>query len=420
MRIVFIADIRSPISRSWISHFIDRGDEVHVVATYPCLPGLLDGANVIQLPIAFSKFARTGKDGGIKSKRWPLFNLSVSSLRSRSAFDLIIRAWTWLSPLEIHRHTRTLRGLLTDISPDVVHAMRIPFEGIIAAIASPDGMPLVTSVWGNDLDWIARQNPLVARQTRNVMRRTDGLHYDCFRDVHLAKGEWHFEEKKPTTVLPSSGGIKRSLFYPGETDSDIRQELRIPEDAFVVINPRGFRGYVHNETFFKAIPSVMRQIPNVVFLCSAMQNNSFAENWVRKLDIADAVRLLPTVPRDRMADLFRMAHVSVSPSVFDGTPNSLIESMACGCLPVAGDIESVREWIVDGENGLLCDPRDSDSVAKAIVRGLTDVELRDRSREINTRLVDERADYDKIMIEAEQFYVRVISARSPVLAACND
>src|SRR6185295_10078203 len=101
-------------------------------------------------------------------------------------------------------------------------------------------------------------------------------------------------------------------------------------------------------------------------------------------------------------------------------PNSLIESMACGCLPVAGDIESVREWIVDGENGLLCDPRDSDSVAKAIVRGLTDVELRDRSREINTRLVDERADYDKVMIEAEQFYVRVISARSPVLAACND
>ena len=416
MRIVFIADVRSPISRGWISYFIERGHEVHVIATYPCLPGLLSGANVTQLPIAFSKLARTGPDGGIKSKRSRLFNLSVGSLRSRSAFGLLIAAWTWISPLEIYRHTRTLRRLLTDISPDIVHAMRIPFEGIIASIATPNEMPLVTSVWGNDLDWIARQNPLVARQTRRVMRRTDGLHCDCFRDVRLAKREWDLDEEKPTAVLPSSGGIKRSLFYPGETDLVIREQLRIPTDAFVVINPRGFRGYVHNETFFKAVPSVMRQIPNVVFLCSAMQNNSFAEKWVRKLDIGHAVRLLPTVPRERMANLFRLAQVSVSPSVHDGTPNSLIEAMACGCIPVAGDIESVREWITDEENGLLCDPRNTDSVAQAIVRALKDQGLRDSAREINVRLVDERADYDKVMLEAEEFYHRVIQrARSAVL-----
>lgn len=415
MRIVFIADVRSPISRGWISYFIEGGHDVHVIATYPCLPRLLSGAKVTQLPIAFSRLARTGPDGGIKSKRGRLFNLSVGSPR---AFGLLIGAWTWISPVEIYRHTRTLRGLLTDISPDIVHAMRIPFEGIIAAITTPNGTPLVTSVWGNDLDWIARQNPLVARQTRQVMRRTDGLHCDCFRDVHLAKREWHLDEEKPTAVLPSSGGIKSSLFYPGKADSRVREQLRIPEDAFVVINPRGFRGYVHNETFFKAIPSVMRQIPNVVFLCSAMEKASFAEKWVRKLDIAHAVRLLPSVPREQMANLFRLAHVSVSPSVHDGTPNSLIESMACGCLPVAGDIESVREWIVDGENGLLCDPRNPDSVAQAILRALKDQGLRDRAIGINTELVSERADYDKVMLEAEEFYHRVIQrARSlvPVL-----
>lgn len=415
MRIVFIADVRSPISRGWISYFIEGGHDVHVIATYPCLPRLLSGARMIQLPIAFSRMARTGPDGGIKSKRSRLFNFSVGSLRSRTAFGLIIGAWTWISPVEIYRHTRTLRALLIEIAPDIVHAMRIPFEGIISGIATPPGMPLVTSVWGNDLDWIARQNPLVARQTRQVMRRTDGLHCDCFRDVSLATREWHLDKEKPTVVLPSSGGIKRSLFYPGETDSGLREELRIAEDAFVVINPRGFRGYVHNETFFKAIPSVLKRIPNVVFLCSAMQDNSFAKKWVRKLDIAPAVRLLPTVPREQMADLFRLAHVSVSPSVYDGTPNSLIESMACGCLPVAGDIESVREWIVDGENGLLCDPRSSDSLARAMLRALEDQGLRDRASEINVRLVEQRADYDKVMLEAEQFYHRVIQRVRPAV-----
>jgi len=415
MKIVFIADIRSPISRGWISYFIEGGHDVHVVATYPCLPRLLSGARVTQLPIAFSRFARTGPDGGIKAKRWRLSNLSVSNLRNKAAFGLLIRAWTWISPFEIYRHTKDLRDLLTDISPDLVHAMRIPFEGIIAAISTPSETPLVTSVWGNDLDWVARQGRFIARQTRDVIRRTDGLHCDCFRDVHLAEHEWLLEKKTPTIVLPSSGGVKRTLFYPGKAESSIREQLGIPKDAFVVINPRGFRGYVHNETFFKAIPSVIKQIPNVIFLCSAMQNNSFAEKWVRKLGIAAAVRLLPTVPREQMADYFRLASVSVSPSIYDGTPNSLIESMACGCFPVAGDIEAVREWIVDQENGLLCDPRNTDSVAQAIVRALTDQGLQDSAREINIRLVDERADYDKVMIEAEKFYQRVIEgARTPI------
>lgn len=54
-----------------------------------------------------------------------------------------------------------------------------------------------------------------------------------------------------------------------------------------------------------------------------------------------------------MAELFRLSSVAVSPSLHDGTPNTLLEAMDCGCIIVTGDIESVREWINDGENGSL-------------------------------------------------------------------
>src|SRR5262249_53102742 len=152
----------------------------------------------------------------------------------------------------------------------------------------------------------------------------------------------------------------------------------------------------------------LRQVPDVVFLCCAMQDNSIAERWVKRLNVSHAVRLLPKFPQEQMANLFRLAHVSVSPSVHDGTPNSLIEAMACGCFPVAGDIDSVREWITDGENGLVCDPTNPDSVAQAILRALTDQGLRHKARETNTRLIRVRADYDKVMLEAEKFYHSVI------------
>jgi glycosyltransferase involved in cell wall biosynthesis len=114
------------------------------------------------------------------------------------------------------------------------------------------------------------------------------------------------------------------------------------------------------------------------------------------------------VPRERMAHLFRLACVAVSPSLHDGTPNTLLETMACGSFPVAGNIESVREWITDEFNGLLCDPNNPDSLARAIIRALKDEQLRKGALEYNFRLVAERAEYSKIMHQAEEFYRRIV------------
>ena len=141
-----------------------------------------------------------------------------------------------------------------------------------------------------------------------------------------------------------------------------------------------------------------------------MQSSSLAERWVRQSAVGHAVKLLPLVPREKMAELFRAAQVMVSPSLHDGTPNTLLEGMACGCFPVTGDIESVREWITSEVNGLLCDPISPASVAGSILRGLSDNELRRSAEKINCNLIAERADYTKVMAQAEQFYQQVIDS----------
>jgi len=112
-----------------------------------------------------------------------------------------------------------------------------------------------------------------------------------------------------------------------------------------------------------------------------------------------------------MAQLFRRAMVAVSPSEHDGTPNTLLEAMACGCFPVAGDIESVREWLVDGENALLVNPADPQVLAAAIIRALDDAGLRRSAAEHNQTLVAERAEHGRVMAEAENLYKRVVSIK---------
>ncbi len=81
-------------------------------------------------------------------------------------------------------------------------------------------------------------------------------------------------------------------------------------------------------------------------------------NWVKTLGIEKSVELLAPRPHAEMAEVYRSAQIIVSPSTHDGTPNTLLEGMACGCFPIAGDLESIREWITDGVNGLLVDPGD--------------------------------------------------------------
>jgi glycosyltransferase involved in cell wall biosynthesis len=180
--------------------------------------------------------------------------------------------------------------------------------------------------------------------------------------------------------------------------------LGIPAGAPVVLNPRGIRGYVRNDTFFRAIPLVLKSKPNVIFLGLAMRAARVAEEWVERLSIAHAVRLLPSVSRAEMATLFRLADIAVSPSEHDGTPNTLLESMACGAFPIAGNIESVREWLDDGVNGLLCDQGNPESLATVILRALDDHELRQRAAIHNQRLIAERAEHRAVMTRAEAFY----------------
>jgi len=101
-----------------------------------------------------------------------------------------------------------------------------------------------------------------------------------------------------------------------------------------------------------------------------MAGESQALQWMNGLNIRASVELLPALPHDQMAEVFRRAQVVVSAGIHDGTPNSLLEGMACGCFPIAGDLDSIREWITSGKNGLLTDATDPRKLADAILESL--------------------------------------------------
>ena len=389
MRLLYIADGRSPTARNWISYFVQQDHQVHLVSTAPCPdnPGL---ASLHVLPVAFSQVGIQGSD--LKIQKDTLRRITPLWART------FIRQW--FGPLTLGKAARQLSGLIDEINPDLIHAMRIPYEGMLAVLAKPK-QPLIVSVWGNDFTLHARSNPVLGRYTRRTVKRITALHTDCQRDFTLAQ-RWGFPEERLSVVLPGSGGVRKEVFFPPEG------EPLLPPP--VIINPRGFRAYIRNDTFFKAIPLVLKQYPDAKFLCPTMATHPEAHRYVDQLGIADAVELGPMMPQTELAEQLRRAHIIVSPSTHDGTPNSLLEAIACGCFPIAGNIESIREWIRDGENGLLVDPGEPGVLAMAIITAITDHQLRKQARETNFRLINEFAAYNKVMPQASHFYQQVWQA----------
>jgi len=157
---------------------------------------------------------------------------------------------------------------------------------------------------------------------------------------------------------------------------------------------------------------VLARRPDARFLCPALAGDRPALDLLEKLQIGNAVELLPRLGETGMADLLRRSQVLVSPSVHDGTPNSLLEGMASGCLPVAGNLESIREWISPGRNGLLADDAtNARDLADAMLEALANKNLRLQAAGLNRDIVLERAEYTRCMRQVDTFYQRIISSR---------
>jgi len=389
MKILFVADGRSPIAQNWIRYFAqsaersDKGYETHEVclaSTFACsLDFPVKEFEVI--PVAFSGLKKVDQLPGTAPAR-------TAGLRT------VIRQW--FGPITIRRAASQLRRFIERVKPDLVHAMRIPYEGMMAAEAY-NGTPLVVSTWGNDFTLHASSTRLMSHYTHWTMQVADALHADCQRDVRLAK-EWGFHHKRPALVLPGNGGIRTDVFYPPAQ----------PVEEPVIINPRGFRPYVRNDVFFKAIPLVLEKHSNARFILALMAGESQAEQWSRELGIDHAVELLPPLSHFKMAEMFRRAQLLASPSIHDGTPNSLLEGMACGCFPLAGDLESIREWITPNENGLLFDSTDPQSIAVAILKAIENKSLRRNAAGLNREMIATRAEYTQNMHRVEKFYEQVL------------
>jgi glycosyltransferase involved in cell wall biosynthesis len=169
--------------------------------------------------------------------------------------------------------------------------------------------------------------------------------------------------------------ISLSRFKPVR-HQHIRQELGIAPDELVVGSVGRLteqKGYIY---LIEAASKVISILPNVKFLI-------IGEGPLRRYlqEYADALRISNSFifigPREDLVPLYSAMDLFVLPSLWEGLPTVIFESMACGVPVIATNIPGTRELVRHGHTGWLVEPKDSKALAEAIIYALQHPDARD-------------------------------------------
>jgi glycosyltransferase involved in cell wall biosynthesis len=126
------------------------------------------------------------------------------------------------------------------------------------------------------------------------------------------------------------------------------------------------------ERLIEAVDRVRESVD--VTLVIAGRAGWLSDAVVEAVETRSHVRLLGFVDDGDLPALYRQAQVLAYPSLYEGFGLPPLEAMACGTPVVASSASSIPEAV--GDAGLLHDPLDTDALADALLRTLTDNELR--------------------------------------------
>ena len=135
--------------------------------------------------------------------------------------------------------------------------------------------------------------------------------------------------------------------------------------------------YKRADIAIDAISAVREKVPAATLvIIGAGSARASLEAAARERGLAGAVRFTGYVSEQEKIDWIRRASVLVQTSEKEGWGMTVIEANVCNTVAIATDVPGLRDSVRDGESGLLVPYGSAAALADALVRVLTDRELR--------------------------------------------
>lgn len=372
MRLCIIANPNSIHIHRWTDYFAQRGHQVHLIGEKPLLGPPPRGAIFYDLT------------------------------RHTNRRKLRYLAWA-----------QSVRRLVRQIRPHVLHAHQVSSAGWLAAASGYH--PFEVTAWGSDLLVNPQRSDVQQWLARWVLGRAD---YVTCVSAHLAQTALAMgADAQRLEVAP--WGVDTAVFQPlkGHARRTLKSALGFA-DGPVVASIRAIQPIYNPLVVARSIPIIVAEVPSAQVIVFVYNEDSELlarfQEVVRAAQAEHAVRYVHSLPDDlAIARYLQVADVAISVPSSDGTPISVLESMASGAVPVVSDLPSLHEWVLPQENGLFVPVGDHVSLAAAVVRVLDHEDLAVDLRQHAVDTIRKRGDRRMWMQRHEEIYRLLSEGRRP-------
>ena len=186
-------------------------------------------------------------------------------------------------------------------------------------------------------------------------------------------------------IIPMGCDVDK--FRPRSPNMQLRRKVlgdRAPGPMILTVG--GLVERKGHDMVIRSLPAVCQRVPDVTYLIvGAGLFRERLDELAVELGVRDRVVFAGRVPDDELPDVYAMCDVFAMPSRARPTLHDVegfglvfLEAGACAKPVVAGRSGGIEDAVVDGYTGLVVDPSDVRDISQALIRLLTDSELRGR------------------------------------------
>lgn len=212
--------------------------------------------------------------------------------------------------------------------------------------------------------------------------------------------------REKISVIPNGANIEK--FKPMDKNM-AREKLNLEIDKKIIL----FIGYLR---FRKGINFLLDAVPKIlkeekatfIILGEGVLKNKLLKQ-VHELKISKFVKFIDPIAHDEIPLWINASDFLVLPTLAEGRPNVVIESMACEKSIIASNVDGIPELIDDGKTGILIPPKDSEAIALNIIKLLKDGDLAKKmGRNARNKLLNMNLSWENYAKNTKSMYEELI------------
>lgn len=213
------------------------------------------------------------------------------------------------------------------------------------------------------------------------------------------------EEEKAYTIY---NGVDFSLHDTVKNNVGLKNNYGIKDNDIVVTLVANLQHRVKGHKYFiQSAKSITERHHNrVKFLIAGngheVNLKSELKALVSELNLNDKVVFTGQVKN--IIEILSITDIGVNSSLSEGMSNSILEYMAMGKPVVATEVGGNPEVVIDGETGIIVPPKDSQSLAEALLKLINNKELKRSMGSKGKKRAEEYFSAEKMAKEYERMY----------------